>query len=224
MQKFCDWWRDKDFEPVAQQIISTRAQAVSDEPYCVAWKELARRFPRAKVVLTLRDSPEQWFRSFADMQQVNFWGSSPNLAFLPYWQQCDQFAHLWFHCDISEENVPESVKRECMSGYLQHMYAIQREIPPERLLLFNVKEGWAPLVRFLNVSTPNVPFPFADPFMIHQRKNVPLRRRAERALRRLLQRDGLSEVSAYLSAAAVSALSWAVMRQGDGPCGRRRSA
>ena len=32
-------------------------------------------------------------------------------------------------------------------------------IPPERLLVYNVKEGWEPLCRFLNVPVPEGPFP-----------------------------------------------------------------
>lgn len=38
--------------------------------------------------------------------------------------------------------------------------AIQATVPPERLLVYDVKEGWEPLCRFLNVPVPqDVPFP-----------------------------------------------------------------
>jgi hypothetical protein len=32
-------------------------------------------------------------------------------------------------------------------------------IPTERLLVFDVAEGWAPLCRFLDVPVPDTPFP-----------------------------------------------------------------
>ena len=34
-----------------------------------------------------------------------------------------------------------------------------RDVPPERLLVFNVAEGWEPLCRFLGVPVPETPFP-----------------------------------------------------------------
>ena len=32
-------------------------------------------------------------------------------------------------------------------------------VPPERLLVYRVSEGWDPLCRFLGVPVPNTPFP-----------------------------------------------------------------
>ena len=36
---------------------------------------------------------------------------------------------------------------------------VKAEVPKDRLLVFNVKEGWAPLCRFLGVAEPSIPFP-----------------------------------------------------------------
>ena len=36
---------------------------------------------------------------------------------------------------------------------------VQDTIPPKRLLIFNVKEGWVPLCNFLGVPVPDKPFP-----------------------------------------------------------------
>jgi len=36
---------------------------------------------------------------------------------------------------------------------------IKATIPEEQLLIFNVKEGWEPLCKFLDVPIPDVPFP-----------------------------------------------------------------
>src|SRR5438552_18713338 len=35
-------------------------------------------------------------------------------------------------------------------------------VPPERLLVMNVKEGWAPLCKFLDMPIPAEPFPRAN--------------------------------------------------------------
>ena len=42
----------------------------------------------------------------------------------------------------------------------EHM--CRAEVPPDRLLVFNVKEGWAPLCEFLGKEEPAVPFPFVN--------------------------------------------------------------
>ena len=36
---------------------------------------------------------------------------------------------------------------------------VKNTVPSENLLIFNVKEGWEPLCKFLNLPTPNIPFP-----------------------------------------------------------------
>ncbi|WP_308193535.1 sulfotransferase, partial [Nonomuraea sp. MG754425] len=37
---------------------------------------------------------------------------------------------------------------------------VQESLPPERLLIFDVRDGWAPLCRFLDVEPPaGEPFP-----------------------------------------------------------------
>ena len=39
---------------------------------------------------------------------------------------------------------------------------VKKEIPPERLLVFEVKDGWEPLCQFLGIPVPQEPFPNAN--------------------------------------------------------------
>jgi hypothetical protein len=41
----------------------------------------------------------------------------------------------------------------------RHNEAVSLRVPPERLLVFDVREGWAPLCDFLGVDAPGEPFP-----------------------------------------------------------------
>lgn len=43
--------------------------------------------------------------------------------------------------------------------YEAHNKAVQDLIPPEQLLVYQVKEGWEPLCQFLNVEAPATAFP-----------------------------------------------------------------
>ena len=46
-----------------------------------------------------------------------------------------------------------------LAVFEQHAQDVRAEIPPERLLVFNVSEGWGPLCEFLGVAEPSHPFP-----------------------------------------------------------------
>jgi hypothetical protein len=43
--------------------------------------------------------------------------------------------------------------------YNQHNDEVKRRVPPERLLVYQVKDGWGPLCEFLGVREPDEPFP-----------------------------------------------------------------
>jgi len=45
-------------------------------------------------------------------------------------------------------------------NYVEYMKSVQESIPSERLLTFNVKQGWGPLCEFLGHPVPEgIPFP-----------------------------------------------------------------
>ncbi|EJU05221.1 hypothetical protein DACRYDRAFT_103718 [Dacryopinax primogenitus] len=44
-------------------------------------------------------------------------------------------------------------------SYVKHNAKMIESIPKEKLLVFNVKQGWKPLCEFLGVPVPTVPFP-----------------------------------------------------------------
>ena len=41
----------------------------------------------------------------------------------------------------------------------RHSERVKRRVPTEKLLVFDVKEGWGPLCEFLGVGVPDEPFP-----------------------------------------------------------------
>ena len=46
--------------------------------------------------------------------------------------------------------------------YKSHNLYVKSEVPEEDLLIWNVKEGWEPLCKFLDKPIPDVPFPHAN--------------------------------------------------------------
>ena len=50
--------------------------------------------------------------------------------------------------------------RAFMTDYFcRHTEEVKRTIAPERLLVFEVGQGWEPLCRFLGVQVPETPYP-----------------------------------------------------------------
>ena len=50
-------------------------------------------------------------------------------------------------------------RQHAIAVFSQHNEAIKRLVPAEKLLVYDVKEGWEPLCHFLGVPVPTTPFP-----------------------------------------------------------------
>lgn len=48
------------------------------------------------------------------------------------------------------------------AAFAQHYERIKRLVPQERLLVYDIRDGWDPLCRFLGHGVPSAPFPCAN--------------------------------------------------------------
>ena len=74
---------------------------------------------------------------------------------------CHMIGKLKFGDDYKYKifNDPEF----CQKVYQEWNENVIKYVPKDRLLVFNVKQGWKPLCKFLNIeSIPNEPFPFVN--------------------------------------------------------------
>ena len=56
--------------------------------------------------------------------------------------------------------MPKPDKSSAMSSYEEHNRRVREIISPERLLEYDITQGWEPLCRFLDVKEcPEIPFP-----------------------------------------------------------------
>ena len=46
-----------------------------------------------------------------------------------------------------------------INHFNQWVQEVKNTVPSDKLLVFEVKEGWGPLCKFLEVPVPNIPFP-----------------------------------------------------------------
>jgi hypothetical protein len=123
--------------------------ATVDYPACSFWKELAGHYPEAKIILTVRDA-NSWFDSTSEtIMSPKFSGLIRNS---PWGEMVGKT--IWDTLDNRMED------REFMVPYFENRnQEIIDAFPSDRLLVYQVKQGWNPLCEFLGVPVPNMEFP-----------------------------------------------------------------
>ena len=137
-----------------------------DWPACSFYEELMEAFPEAPVILTVR-APEPWYESLrSTIYQLRRLTTGPlpmKLAF----ELAGMFApgvtgtaRLADHLVWDDTFAGRFEDRAyAMEVFERQNEAVRRRVPPERLLVFDVREGWEPLCNFLGVEVPDRPFP-----------------------------------------------------------------
>jgi hypothetical protein len=130
--------------------------ASTDLPACIYWREMMVAFPDAKVILTIRDA-ESWWKSYQSLVESQQ-GPVDHLLFLPRFKKLDRLVEnierVFFKIEPGQY-----VAEDAMKVFNEHNEAVKTTVPADRLLIFDVKDGWEPLCKFLGVPTPDEPFP-----------------------------------------------------------------
>jgi hypothetical protein len=142
------WWLEAAAgKPDWEKIFAGYASTV-DWPSATFYKELADAYPDAKVILTERD-PEAWFRSTqATIFAQDFGDIGTNT-----WTQMA----MTVVGDLFDRQMHDHDK--LVSVFKAHNARVREVIPPERLLVYDLAQGWEPLCRFLGVAVPQTPMP-----------------------------------------------------------------
>ena len=130
-------------------------QATLDWPAAFYWQELAAFYPQAKLLLTLRD-PEKWYDS---MRQTVFPQMEKPLG--------EVGSAMWLRRSTSIKLIREDTfagrgfhdKAYVIHQFEEHNAKVQATFGPDRLLVWQVQDGWEPLCRFLEIPAPDEPFP-----------------------------------------------------------------
>lgn len=162
LQQWIDVAEHRDADHPWDDIFDGFAATV-DWPAAASWRELAARYPDAKVILTVRDA-ESWYESVnRSIYQLYLHGRQQEPGAEAGGLDLGKVAGM------TNSVVWEGIfggrfddKAHAISRYEQHVADVQREIPAGRLLVFDVTEGWEPLCEFLGKPVPPAPFPHAN--------------------------------------------------------------
>ena len=124
-----------------------------DWPTTHFWNDLAEAFPEARVLLSVRPV-ESWWRSFSQTIKplLERRKQIPDEHIQAVLEMAYQMiAEQGFNGDMSQTNA--------MAVYQQRIDQVRQNIPAERLLEYDVSQGWGPLCDFLKLPVPDIDFP-----------------------------------------------------------------
>jgi hypothetical protein len=147
-------WRDAaQGKPVDWNAMYEGYRSSVDWPGARFWRELADHYPQSKIILTVRD-PERWYDSALGTIHRAAVDDSPASPVLTEMRAMS--------CDVVWDGVFDghfTDRAHALRVYDDHIEAVRNRIPADRLLVFEVSEGWEPLCSFLSVPVPADPFP-----------------------------------------------------------------
>lgn len=129
-------------------------RAAVDVPASAFWQQLAAANPDALIVLSVRDSAEQWWDSASQTvfnpPQPGPQPGTPQAAFV------DMIIEVW-RSRIGIDDF--SNKAAMIAAYERHNQAVRDLAPPGRLLEWRPGDGWQPIAAALGLPVPERPFP-----------------------------------------------------------------
>jgi hypothetical protein len=191
-------------------------QSTVDWPGAVFWRELVDAYPEARVILTVVD-PESWYETargtiFRAVRAPSAAGrlmgriavqSSPTL------RRLDEIMRPLVWDGVFDGRFAD--REHAIRVFERHVREVRRRVPPDRLLVYRVSQGWPPLCEFLGVPVPaGCPFPWVDDAASLRRQQ------REHALRALSVPVGITV--AVVAAGVAGALA---IRRRRPPNGRR---
>ena len=137
--------------------------ACLDFPSCNYYKELMDAYPDAKVILTIRD-PESWIKSWNVLNNKILKSFTFRfLAKIPYTSfKLQKDIHNKMILGANGAFKGAMSDKDKMIEFEKWNNSVIDYVPNDRLLVYQVKEGWEPLCNFLNKPIPNIPFPYKN--------------------------------------------------------------
>jgi Sulfotransferase domain len=140
-------------------------QSTVDWPGGYFYRELIEVYPDAKVLLSVRE-PEAWERSMRETVWAVRNGeslirllSSAQAHVNPAWKGFLEMIDGLLWKGEGTFAAGHAEPQQLIDAMERHNEQVRQAVPPERLLVWSVKEGWGPLCEFLELPVPSEPFP-----------------------------------------------------------------
>jgi hypothetical protein len=153
--------RKRRGEPIDWRPLLGGYRAIVDWPGAWFWQELIAAHPAAKVILTVRD-PNRWYDStLATIFGVRVRADESPLARTAMRLLGAVIPGMREGFQVVDDVIWEGTfggrfadREHALRVYADHIRDVQATVPADRLLVFDVREGWGPLCAFLGVPVP----------------------------------------------------------------------
>jgi hypothetical protein len=125
-----------------------------DWPAVAFWRELAAANPEARVLLSYRDG-DAWYESFRNTIYRTMTADHPPE---PAWIRELFGLSRELVLERALEGRPDD-RAHAIRCFEAHNARVRDEVPAERLILYEVGSGWAPLCAALGRPIPDSPYP-----------------------------------------------------------------
>jgi hypothetical protein len=143
-------------EPVDWDALFAGYAAAVDWPAAGFWRELSAAYPEAIVLLSMRESPEVWWRSANATIYRARREPPPQMAGNPEWlTTMRELSARRFTADVEDEAA-------ATAAYSRHIAEVRAGVPAGRLVEWRPGDGWNPLCDALGVPVPDMPFPHTN--------------------------------------------------------------
>lgn len=153
------WMGVAEGQEINWDEILGKYQSGVDYPLAIYYKELMAAYPDAKVLLTVRD-PQKWYES--TIETIFKAAAIPRWLTLivPALKNLNKMIDATVWDNIFDGRFKD--KEYAIQVFEEHIAEVKRLVPAEKLLVYEVKEGWGPLCEFLGVPVPEKAFPHVN--------------------------------------------------------------
>ncbi|MEU3654418.1 sulfotransferase family protein [Streptomyces sp. NPDC032161] len=166
-RRLADWESVVNGGPQDWSRIFDGYRSTVDWPGAAFWKELSEYYPQARVILTVRN-PQTWYAScrntiFISYRRGIVWRillpllRIPLLAADKRLRNFRQVFDALFRRHFGSRPIGD--RDTAVAVFQEHVERVRKDVPAERLLEYQVTQGWEPLCAFLGVPVPDAPFP-----------------------------------------------------------------
>jgi hypothetical protein len=131
-----------------------------DGPCAIYYRQIMEAFPEAKIVLTVRNA-ERWYQSTYDTLfqfALKSAENPPEINSTQYRLYRMTSTMIWN--GLFGGRFPD--KDYAIEVFRDHNQEVIRNVDPDNLLVYDVKQGWEPLCAFLGVDVPPGEFPHVN--------------------------------------------------------------
>ncbi|KAI8146476.1 P-loop containing nucleoside triphosphate hydrolase protein [Fennellomyces sp. T-0311] len=145
-------------EPVDWDQIYEGYDAACDWPTVSFLEPLLKKYPDAKVILTVRD-PDSWYKSVMNtVYKIHSTMKVHTEGKMKFNAEMIETIVLDGAFGNDDINNAEAMKAK----FIEHIAWVKKHVPADRLLVLELGEGWDRLCKFLDKPVPNEPYPHAN--------------------------------------------------------------